>query len=116
MKTIGRWFIVLVLTTVFALADSGAFNRGNSAFEKGDFQEAIKQYNQALQEYKNDRQKSAIIYSARGLAYANAGDLNRAILDAKRACNIDDCELLTEMYQQGLLQGPPSANAPADNF
>ncbi len=53
--------------------------------EKGDFDEAISDYNKAIEIGVND----AKAYYRRGLAYSKKGDIDRAITDYIKAIDID---------------------------
>ncbi|MDR2152080.1 MAG: tetratricopeptide repeat protein [Helicobacteraceae bacterium] len=86
---VAKALIALCLTSAFAFgADNAAeeaFNRGLAAYNRGDLQEAVKQYTQAI---KIDP-KYADAYYNRGLAYANLGDTSKAIADWTQAIKID---------------------------
>ncbi|MDR1912335.1 MAG: tetratricopeptide repeat protein [Helicobacteraceae bacterium] len=68
------------------LVDS-AFDRGVAAQERGDYQEAVKQY---TQEISLDPQ-FATAYGNRGNAYYYLGDYKNATSDARKACDLGDC-------------------------
>jgi tetratricopeptide (TPR) repeat protein len=79
MKIVLKALIAVCLTAVFAFsADNGvqaAFDRGLAAADRGDEQEAIRQYTQAIKLNPN----YASVYYNRGIAYANLGDTSKAI-------------------------------------
>jgi Tfp pilus assembly protein PilF len=65
--------------------DAAAFlQRGNAYFEKGDWDKAIAEYDQAIQLWPG----FADAYSNRGSTYHNKGDYDQAIADFDRAIQI----------------------------
>jgi tetratricopeptide (TPR) repeat protein len=103
-----RYLIVFCSAIVFAFGATNAqtaLQEGRAAFERGDYQEAIKALTQAI---KLDP-SNANAYALCGLAYANAGDLASATQYSKKACDLNNCDLLVELYKQGLWQDSPSA-------
>jgi Flp pilus assembly protein TadD len=83
VRFIVRAFIALVLTAVFAYADS--VDKGIAAFENGNLQEAVKQFSIAIKE--NPKRDAA--YVLRGLAYGSLGDYSKAIADFTQAIKLD---------------------------
>ncbi|MDR2152028.1 MAG: tetratricopeptide repeat protein, partial [Helicobacteraceae bacterium] len=80
--------IALCLAAAFAFGAKSAkeaYDRGVAAQNRGDYQEAIKQYTEAI---KADP-KLAIAYAYRGMAYYNLGDYKQAITDCNQAIEID---------------------------
>ncbi|MEW6329472.1 MAG: tetratricopeptide repeat protein, partial [Candidatus Micrarchaeota archaeon] len=61
------------------------YHRGNEAYEKGDFDEAIENYNMAIVLNPNFSEA----YFNRGLAYYNKKDFDRAIEDYDKAAEVD---------------------------
>lgn len=66
-------------------AEPGTLNKGLEYMRKGAYNEAIGEFDKALEaEPRNDE-----IYSSRGLAYANKGDHDQAIEDYTKAISIN---------------------------
>ncbi|MDR2151617.1 MAG: tetratricopeptide repeat protein [Helicobacteraceae bacterium] len=94
-----RSFIASILALCFAaafttyainainvrLGASAVFNDGKSAFERGDFRQALINFDELIKTYPNN----AEAYYNRGLAYYNLGDHKKAIADYDRAIKID---------------------------
>jgi tetratricopeptide (TPR) repeat protein len=81
--------IVWFLTAFFAFAaDSAeeAFDRGNAAYSKSEYKEAIKRYTQAIAISPILARTS---YYNRANAYADLGDYSKAIADYSQAIEID---------------------------
>ena len=67
-----------------------AFNRGNEAYEAGNYDQAIEEYTEAIWRVpSSSRENAAIIYNNRGLAYMGKGDFSRAISDFEEALRIN---------------------------
>ncbi|GHS84893.1 hypothetical protein FACS1894103_6030 [Campylobacterota bacterium] len=78
-----RAVLALLTFVVFAWAD--AFSDGLAAANRGDNQEAIRQFTQAIKSDPNN----ARAYYERGLLYGDIGDYKKAIEDYTRAININ---------------------------
>ena len=74
------------------------FNQGLDYFEKGDYENAIKDFNRALE----INPKFAEAYNNRGNAYALMGDFERAIADFNRALEINP-KLAGAYFNKGLV-------------
>jgi tetratricopeptide (TPR) repeat protein len=115
-------------------AGEEAFNNGNAAADRGDYQEAISQFTQAIKlepnfavvyisrgvSYYNLRDNSnaiadydvaidldpnfALAYCNRGDAYRLLGDLSKATADARKACELGDCSFLEFLEKEKLLR------------
>ncbi|MDR2034156.1 MAG: tetratricopeptide repeat protein [Helicobacteraceae bacterium] len=90
MKTLFKFGMVATALIVFYLmfgasAADEAYNSGVTAQDRGDLQEAIKQYTEAI---KLDP-KYTWAYNNRGLAYADLGDTSKAIADFTQAIKLD---------------------------
>jgi tetratricopeptide (TPR) repeat protein len=95
--------IAFCLTTAFAFGASAAeeaLDRGEAAENRGDLQEAIKQYAQAIKIDPN----YALAYVFRGNAYDKLGDYKSATKDARKACELGDCKALKYLGQNKLLR------------
>ncbi|MDR2152295.1 MAG: tetratricopeptide repeat protein, partial [Helicobacteraceae bacterium] len=76
-----------------------AFERGSAAGNQGNFQEAIKHYTQAIRIDPN----YANAYNNRAAAYTVLSDLKSAAKDAKKACELGDCNGLQYLEANNLL-------------
>ena len=122
-------FLILLTITVFAFAD--AFNDGLAAVNRGDWQEAVQHFTQAIKSDPNNAiaynnrgycydelgdyskaisdytqaikldPKFAMAYYNRGVLYAELKDYKNAMQDAKKACELGDCDLLQELRKNG---------------
>ena len=79
-------YLALVVMGREARADDAkeAFRRGGEACEKGDFDEAIADFTEAIR-FKPDY---ALAYCNRGTAYGNKGDSDKAIVDLTEAIRL----------------------------
>ncbi|GHV59522.1 hypothetical protein FACS1894103_3060 [Campylobacterota bacterium] len=75
--------LVLLFLAVFVWAD--AFDDGAAAANRGDWQEAIRQFTQAIKIDPNNRDA----YLLRGASYDEFGDRSKAIADYTQAIKID---------------------------
>ena len=93
-----RAILALLTITVFALAD--ALNNGLTADGRSVLQEAVRHYTQAIKLDPND----ADAYVNRGASYALLNDLKKATRDARKACELGDCDLLQKLEQKGSIR------------
>ncbi|NEQ69699.1 MAG: tetratricopeptide repeat protein [Symploca sp. SIO2D2] len=70
---------------VYDLLQQNYYNRGNTYHQKGELDQAITDYTEAL----NINLEYAEAYNNRGIAYRKKGELDQAIADANRALNIN---------------------------
>ncbi|MDD5406454.1 MAG: tetratricopeptide repeat protein [Sulfurovaceae bacterium] len=75
-------------------------NRGLVYYELKDYSTAINNYNKAISMKPNDL--GTIIN--RGVSYSRSGDYKNASADARKACQLGDCELLNQLKDYGLLR------------
>jgi tetratricopeptide (TPR) repeat protein len=97
-----RYFIVVVTLIAWggALAQTTAedyFNRGNALLEKGDYDQAIADYTQAL----SINPQATEAYYNRGTAWYFKGDYDRAIADYNQALRINPQNAAAH-YNRGL--------------
>ena len=79
-------FLVLVVAGVASAQESQtSLESGTAWFDKGDFDNAIRDYTQAI---RLDP-KSAVAYCNRGLAWSNKGDFDKAIAAYAEAGDFD---------------------------
>ncbi|MDR2151460.1 MAG: tetratricopeptide repeat protein [Helicobacteraceae bacterium] len=83
MKTAGKIILALFVAAVLAFADS-AVERGGAAYERGDYQEAVKQYSIAIKESPKNPHR----YAMRGVAYSQLGKYSSAITDFNQAIKL----------------------------
>ncbi|GHV01916.1 hypothetical protein AGMMS49521_2930 [Campylobacterota bacterium] len=125
-----RIILALLAIAVFAWAD--AYDDGLAAAKRGDYQEAIRQFTQAIEidpnsaayndrgivyvalgDYSNEiadytqaieiDPKYTSAYNNRGISYAKLGDFKNAAEDAHKACDLGDCKLLQLLEKEGLI-------------
>jgi len=87
MKIIIKSLMMVLLISSFAFAQNATYyyNRGVSAYEKGEYDEAIRDYSRAIELKPND----ADYFNNRGLCYKRIGNNLQAISDFNRATAID---------------------------
>jgi tetratricopeptide (TPR) repeat protein len=73
-------------------------NRGTAYNDIGQYQRAIKDYNEAIRLKPND----SLAYKNRGLAYLIQGNSKPGCSDAQKACAGGDCRLLEFTKDKGL--------------
>jgi tetratricopeptide (TPR) repeat protein len=84
--------------------EAAYFIRGSTyEFFLGDYSKAIADYSQAIKLSPNHA-IAVIAYGFRGNAYENMGDLKSATKDARKACELGDCDLLQTMAKAGKLR------------
>lgn len=83
-------YLILGVATAFTLVEEpknawGLATRGNAAFERGDFDQAIADYTKAIE---RDPQY-ALAYCNRGMARVRKGDFTQAVADCTQAVRLD---------------------------
>ena len=73
-------------------------DRGNAYFEKGDYDQAIADYDKAIQLMPDD----ALLYLLRGLAQRELGKNTEAIADLKKSVELTSNPDVREMAEQAL--------------
>lgn len=78
-----------------------AYNsRGIAHYELKDYSSAVNDYTNAIAIQPNNL---GIIIN-RGVSYSHLGDYKNASMDARRACELGDCELLDMLKKNGILR------------
>ena len=76
------------------------FNNGKTAYIKGNYQESIRDFTEAIRLDPN----YAKAYTNRGMSYNKLGDYSSAIRDCTQAIRFGDYELLEIMVEEGLIR------------
>jgi len=79
----GLYLLLLLALPLFSLGDDNhvLFEQGNAAYAKGQYQQAIKSYQQVV----DDGYQSAVVYFNLGDAYYKTGDIPSALLYYEKA-------------------------------
>jgi tetratricopeptide (TPR) repeat protein len=89
LQTIIKTFMIFGAAAAFAFGANveaeKAFDRGLSAYNKGDYKTTIADFTQAIKLDPND----AMAYNNRGIAYDELGDYGKAIADYTQAIKLD---------------------------
>ncbi|MBI5741972.1 MAG: tetratricopeptide repeat protein [Nitrospirae bacterium] len=107
-------FLFLMLIAACAYADSGhdaVFKKGNQFYEKGDYDEAIKEYSRLLKQGL----ESGNLYFNLGNSYFKKGEHGKAVLNYERAKRLvpDDSDLKSNYaYALSKIENSPQGAPP----